>query len=231
MPPMGMGNSQARAAIINKAAEQARLLGQSPAAAIQKQAAYKADAGSLTKIRQMQNSAEAFETKALGQADLIRDLSSKVTRTKWPIINSALQAGRTEITGDPDATKLANAISTYAAEYAKIMEGSTGSAAASSDSSRRAAERLINPAMNKGTVAGVLNLMQREMDLTQQGYNTTIDHITTRMGGAPSADTTKTPAVPAAVSTLLGSQKPGEYTLSDGHTYRKAADDSVSMLK
>lgn len=187
MPPMGMGNSQARAAIINKAAEQSRVLGQSPAAAIQKQSAFKADASSLTKIRQMQNSAEAFKEKALGQSQIIADLSNKVARTKWPIINSALQAGRTEIAGDQDATKLANAITTFAAEYAKIMEGSTGSAAASSDSSRRAAERLINPAMNKGTITGVLDLMKREMDLTQQGYNTTIDHITSRMGGNPAS--------------------------------------------
>src|SRR5581483_5945138 len=87
MPALGMGNAQARAAIINKAAEQAKTLGLTPAAAIQKQAAYKADAASLTKMRTFASSAEAFDNKALQQADIVENLSSKVGRTSIPIVN------------------------------------------------------------------------------------------------------------------------------------------------
>lgn len=183
MPPLGMGNGAARAAIINNAAKQARELGQSPAAAITKRYTVSADAGALKQIEKMASSAEAFEAKAIAQTAIISELSAKVPRTKFPIINAAIQAGRTNISGDENATKLANAVTTFAAEYAKIMEGSTGSAAGSSDSARRAADRLINASMSNKTMTGVLDLMKREMALTIQGYGVARDHITNRIGG------------------------------------------------
>lgn len=188
MPPLGMGNGAARSAIINTAAKQARMLGQSPAAAIQKQYAYKGDATALTKMTTMSAAAESFESKALAQADIIDTLSAKVSRSQWPIINDAIISGKTKLLGDSNAQQLANAIETFSAEYAKIIEGSTGSAAGSSDSSRKASSRLINTSFNKGTMADVLNLMRREMRLTVQGYDATKAHITERMGGqAPPA--------------------------------------------
>jgi hypothetical protein len=131
----------------------------------------------------MSAAAESFENKALAQADMIDALSSKVSRTQYPAINAALQSGRVTLLGDTNAQQLANAVQTFTAEYAKIIEGSTGSAAGSSDSARRAAERLLNTAMSKGTMRDVLALMRREMALTVQGYGATINHITTQMGG------------------------------------------------
>lgn len=191
MPALGMGNGAARAAIINGAAKQARTLGQTPAAAIQKQAAFKADAGSLNKITSMSAAAESFENKALAQADIIEQLSAKVPRSQWPLINGAIVGGKINLLGDSNAKQLANAVETFSAEYAKIIEGSTGSAAGSSDSSRKASARLIDTSLNKGTMADVLNLMRREMRLTVQGYDATKAHITERMGG-------RTPDTPAA---------------------------------
>ncbi len=172
-------------------------MGQTPVAALQKQAAYKGDAAALAQMQKMSASAEAFESKAIAQTDIIRDLSAKVPRTKWPIINGVLQAGRTDIAGDANATQLANAIETFSEEYAKIMNGATGSSAAASDSSRAAAKRLINTAMNAGTMDKVLTLMQREMSLTMQGYDAVKEHISTRMGGTPStaAPATATPTL------------------------------------
>lgn len=183
MPPMGMGKTPDRARIINKAAEQTRLLGKTPAAAIQAQFAMKVDANALKQITLLSASAEASETKATNQADIVRELSAKVPRTQWPIINSALQSGQINLLGNKDSQLLANAIQTFTSEYGKIIEGSTGSVSGSSDSSRAAASRLLNAAMNKGTVAGVLDLMEREMALTVQGYDATRKHITERMGG------------------------------------------------
>lgn len=187
MPPMGMGSSGARASIINRAAQQAKAIGQSPAAAIQRQAAYKGDAGALTKIKAMSASAEAFESKALQQADLVGQLSPTVARTQYPILNDAILSGKTQIAGDKQATLLLNAVTTFSAEYAKIMEGSTGSAAGSSDSARRASERLISASMNPRTLQATIDQMKREMRFTIQGYDATVDHISTRMGGAPPA--------------------------------------------
>lgn len=176
--------------IINAATAQAKALGQSPAVAVQRQAAYKADASSLTQMRKMSSSAESYENKALSQADLVSDLSQKVNRTQFPAINAALLTGKAAF-GDSDTQQLYNAITTFTNEYAKIMEGATGSAAASSDSARKAAERLIAAKMNKGTVQDVLDLMKKEMRYTINGYGATIDHITERMGGTPIEPTAK----------------------------------------
>lgn len=198
MPALGR-SGQGRAAIVNRAAQQAKDLGQSPAVAIQKQAAYKADADALTKMRSMSSAAEAFETKALQQADIVDSLSQKVNRTQYPIINDGLLAGKARIAGDANTQLLFNALSTFTNEYAKIMEGSTGSSSASSDSARAAAAKLISASLNKGTLSQTLDLMRKEMALTIQGYDATIEHITGRMGG-PSTPSIIGPTAPAAPS-------------------------------
>lgn len=182
-----------RVAVIKEAAAQAKLLGQSPAVATQRQAAFKADASALTQMRKMSSSAESFENKAVSQIDIIRDLSSKVDRTFSPFANGLLLAGKTEIAGDSATSQLFNAIMTFSSEYAKIMEGSTGSAAASSDAARKSAEKMIKATMNPGTLSDVMDLMRREMGLTLKGYDATIDHITKRMGGTTQEED-KTPS-------------------------------------
>jgi hypothetical protein len=189
MPALGMGSAQARTAVINRAAEQTKAMNQTPVEAIQKQAAFKADSSALTQMRRMSSSAEAFETKALAQADIVDGLSAKVSRTNYPIINDALLAGRVRIQGDANTQMLFNALQTFTTEYAKIMEGSTGSAAGSSQGARDAAAHLISAGLSKGTLAQTLDLMRKEMRLTIQGYGATIDHITTRMGGQAAAPT------------------------------------------
>jgi hypothetical protein len=195
-------DSKQNGAIISRAAKQAKLLGNSPAQTVQKQAAYQADAGALRKIQGMASAAEAFEAKADQQAELIRALSKKVSRTSFPILNSAILSGKKNILGDADTQLLYNAITTFTAEYAKIMEGSTGSAAGSSDAARRAAAELISPALGKGTLAATIDLMQKEMRYTQDGYAHTITHITERMGGVGGGGSTPIrkaiPGIPGA---------------------------------
>lgn len=201
MPALGMGNGQARAAIVNGAAKQAKALGQSPAAAIQRQAAQKADGASLTKMTAMKSAAESFEMKATAQADKVVELSNKVDRTSWPLVNAAILAGKTEIAGNSQATQLLNAVSSFTAEYAKIVEGSTGSSQGSSDAARRMTERLLNAKMSKGTVKDVVDLMKWEMSQTVKGYDATIGHISERMGGNVPA------AAPASGGVTEGAQQ------------------------
>ena len=199
MPALGMGNAASRTAIINTAAKQARMLGQTPAVSIQKAAAFKADTAALTQMSKMRASAEAFENKALQQADIVQDLSDKVSRTQYPVINEALLSGKARIVGDTNTQLLFNALTTFTTEYAKIMEGSMGSVAASSDSARAAAAKLVSPGLNKQTLTKTLDLMRREMRLTVQGYDATIEHITQRQigpSGAVTPGTLPTTSVP-----------------------------------
>jgi len=200
MPSLGMNNPTARASIINRTAEQAQALGQSPAVAIQKQAAFKADTTALTRMRTMSASAEAFETKALAQADIVNDLSTKVSRTQYPIINDGLLTFKARVRGDANTQLLYNALTTFTTEYAKILEGATGSAAGASQSARESAAKLVSAGLNKGTLAQTIELMKKEMRLTIDGYGATVDHITERMGGQ-----SQTPPTPAA--------EPGRFTI------------------
>lgn len=213
-------NAAQNGAIISRAAKQAAALGNSPAVTIQKQAVYKADAGSLEKLTKMSDAAEAFEQKALGQTDIIAQLSKQVSRTDSPILNSWLLAGKDHVLGDSATHQLFNAVSTFSAEYAKIMEGSTGSAAASSDSARRAAERLISATQGKGSLADTIALMKREMKLTIDGYGASIGHITERMGGAPS--TPAAPATPVSPATAPPKDDGYIYALNDSGKVQRA---------
>ncbi|HEX6963006.1 MAG TPA: hypothetical protein VF175_14145 [Lacipirellula sp.] len=199
-PPLGMGATGSRLAIVNEAARQTKQLGQSPAIAIQKQAAYKADSSALTQMRKMASSALAFESKALKQADIVSDLSNRVQRSQYPVINDGLLSFKQRVAGDRDTQLLYNALITFTTEYAKIMEGSTGSVAASSDSARKAARELIAPALNNGTLQATLDLMKREKRLTIQGYDQVIGSITDQMTGAPGSATS--PAVSDKPPTL-----------------------------
>ena len=196
-----------RVRIMNEAANQQRALGQSAAQAVQKQAAFKSDAAALTKMSTMKASAESFENKAINQAGLVSELSKKVGRSSYPIINSALLAGKQQIAGDTDTQLLFNALSTFTAEYAKIMEGSTGSVAAASDSARKSAAELIGRGLSNNTMQATLAQMQKEMRWTIQGYDATIEHITDRMGGGASPNNPyapQQPATPAAAPSTGG---------------------------
>ncbi len=185
MPPLGMGKTPARGAIISRAAAQARLLHLTPAAAMQKAAAFKADRKSLGNMQTLADAASAYESKAQAQLDIVDELSSKVPRSKIPMINQAWLSGQTEIAGDPDATLLLNAIVTATSEYSKIIAGGTASAAAASDSARNEAQKLLKASFNHPTLLKATGLMRREMSLTNQGYAATIDHINQRMSGEP----------------------------------------------
>ncbi len=189
-------------AIISAAAHQGKELGQTPAVMMQKQASFKSDSGSLALMTKMSDASQASEAKALGQVELIRELSAKVPRTQFPLINSAIQAGKIDLLGDSNAKQLANALITFTSEYGKIIEGSVASVAGSSDSSRKASDRLIGAELSKGTMNDVLNLMGREMRLTNMGYDAAIGHITDRLqGGTPTPGAIRITPPPPAAST------------------------------
>ena len=182
-------------AAINLAAEQDRLIGRSPAASIQKAAMFQANAKAAGQMAVLGAGTEAAESKALGQIDIIKELSPKVWRTSSTGINAWLVNPTQQFVGDKDAQSLANAILTFSSEYSKIINGSVGSIAGASDSARNDAAKLISSALNHGNLMQQLKLMQREMALTRVGYDVAQQHIAEQMqgpsvpGNAPAAGT------------------------------------------
>jgi len=149
-------------------------------------AAYKANSTAIGKLITMKSTVAAYENKAKAQIDMILNgykdpvsgkqvpsLNDSVTRDNWQSVNSALVAFKIQ-KGDTPAKLLSNALITFSNEYAKIMAGSTGSAAGSSDSARQEAASLISTALTNGQLSDTLGLLQKEMDTTIQGYDTQI---------------------------------------------------------
>ncbi len=180
-------------AIMSVAAKQGKTLGNTPAATIQKQAAYSGDAKALAKMQSMSAAAEAFESKANAQAQLVVDLSKKVGRTQFPVINDILLSGKERVLGDENTHLFSNALLTFTTEYAKIMEGSTGSSAGSSEGARRDAAKLISTGLNNGTIEKTIAQMQWEMQQTVLGYDIVKQHISERMVGQTPQPQTKPP--------------------------------------
>jgi hypothetical protein len=208
--PVGMSRSGLAAQVTNEAARQNKMVGQTPVAMMQKSAVYQGDQKALASLQKQAGAADAYETKALAQLDIVDGLSDQVWRTKSPLINRAILAGQTEIAGDKDATLLLNAIQTASNEYAKIMMGGTASAQALSDSASKEAQKLLNAGMSKGTLKGATQLMRTEMGLTMNGYDAAQKHILENMGGSAGAPQTPQTTPPPSGQT----QKIGRFTVT-----------------
>jgi hypothetical protein len=229
--PVGMARAGTAPAIMNEAARQNKLIGQTPVAMMQKAAVYASDKKALDNLTKQSSAAEAYENKAQAQLDIVDGLSDKVKRTSIPLLNRAILAGETSIMGDPDATLLLNSIQTASAEYAKIMMGGTASASALTDSAQKEAQKLLSASMNPTTLRKATQLMRTEMGLTMQGYDAAKQHISTSLGGGVAAPE-QTGTAPPSVTAALQSQPPNSpgkaYTLSDGSRWVKAADGSIT---
>lgn len=127
-------------------------------------AAYKADSAALSQISKMRSSVQSYEQTVQKNMGILESLLGRgAPQGSAPLINRWIQAGRRSLQGDPDVSAYDTAIKTVTAEYAKVMSGGTGSAAASSDSAREEAESLLNNAQTPPQVRAVLATMRREM--------------------------------------------------------------------
>lgn len=80
-----------------------------------------------------------------------------------PLINEALQAIQNNVTGDPKLTGLTDAMVPFLNEYAKVMQGSTGSVSGASVNSQQDAAKLLSTLMNKGQLATGISVMVQDM--------------------------------------------------------------------
>ena len=184
--PSGMSRGLTKADIAegyNRAFDKAAQKGDTATMVIAKAKTLQANSQALTQVAKQKASAEAFESKALTQVNLVKGFSEQLSRSGSPLINSYLNGLKSGTFGSVDAQNLHNAIVTFATEYSKIMTGATGSAAGSTDSARAEAEGLINDAMTKGQVLSQLALMTSEMKASIAGYDTTMKGLQDSIAG------------------------------------------------
>lgn len=181
-----------------------------------REAAYKADSGSLGKLTAQRGAIKTFEDTTLKNADLALSLAAKgAGQTGSPIMNRWIQAGRKTILGDPDVAAFDAAIGTVADEYAKVMSGSTGGQG-STDSSRSEAYRRLNGTQSPAQLRAVIATMRTEMENRLKSLDDEISATRGRLGGksgasAPAANNDPTPAVLREIDAM---KRSGDYDAS-----------------
>lgn len=186
MTTLGYGKSAAtqRAAILNRAAELERQQGGNSADLPTQQAAFHASSQALGQLEKQKNMAMAFEGTTVHNLDIVQNMSNKVDRTGSPILNKYALYLKGQVAGDADTQLLKNSVISAANEYAKVISGSTGSAAAT-DASRREAEELLNASFSKGTTTKVIAQMKQEMENRRKGFDDQLGQLRQQMRGNP----------------------------------------------
>lgn len=165
-PPVGNGALGAinRTRIMTRAAEMAAATGDTGAEQNARQAAVHSAGDALTQATTLRSSVQGSEQTALRNADLAMSLAPKGGgQTNSPVINRWIQHGRVAVAGDPDVAAFNAALGTFVDEYAKIIGGSTGGGAGTTDAAHRTAESRVNGAMTAQQLQSVVATMKTEM--------------------------------------------------------------------
>jgi len=134
------------------------------------QMTYETAASSLKALDKQQQMVGAFEKTALANLDIALEYGMKVNNTQVPVFNRWKNAGMKNVAGDEQIAAFNAATETFANEYAKIMSGATGSAAAT-EGARAEAQALLNSAMSWGQYKEVANVMRRDMTNRMLSFN------------------------------------------------------------
>lgn len=194
LPPMGMGKSgvNARAAILNKAAE----LNQGVSGDDQRiaQIGNKANSAALTKLQSSQSMIGAFEKNFNKNADMTLDLSKQVDNTGIPLANKWINAGKRAVTGDPQLSAYDLSIKATVNEYAKIISGSMGNTPAAEGEMKKVGD-LLNAAQNDQQVAAVVQYMKKETANRMAGFDEEKASLRSSMKGGSATTSPTTPTV------------------------------------
>lgn len=164
MPSLGAGQTGAamRQRILSRAAQLASADGSTAEADVIQQRALSANSTALATLTRQMTMVHNFEQTALANLELAVEASEQTPRTGSPIINNIMMEAQRRGGGDPQVQRLVIAIETFAEEYAKVMSGATGAAAATDDS-RRQAHRMISADMTIPQIRVVAGQMRAEM--------------------------------------------------------------------
>ena len=138
-------------------------------------------------FEKLYNNVTSFEKTFRKNADVALQMSDSFDRSKIPLINRAIMAGKLNITGDPQASKFATALYTVATEYARLTSapGATGSMI--TDSAREEARNLLGIFQNTGTIRDQLDPVNGIMSIDAKNridaLNESRDEIQSRYSG------------------------------------------------
>ena len=111
--------------------------------------------------------------RALATAPVVKELSSKIDRTRFPDLNSVLLAAKQK-TGDENVVRLGLALETLMANYATAMTGGIGGI---TEGAERRAHAMFNLGYSKGQMSAAVDQAIFELNRELKGSGAAIDRI------------------------------------------------------
>ena len=181
--------------------------GMTPGDFIAKHSEVKANTTSLTNLTKMADSAISFEKLAEKNFDVALRLAPNAVPTELgPFFNKWVEQGETAL-GDPSVPPYVAAIITGANEYAKVMSGSTGTAASTVDA-RREARELFSPYLSLPQISQVIAVAKADMKNRENTLTEQVASIKQRLGSSAPV-TVAPPATPRATGQESQNMLPG----------------------
>jgi hypothetical protein len=180
-PPAGRnGGSAVFKAVENEVARAAKEAGVSPMALATQAGRTKVVLKTMEKLQQRTSFIDAQAQTVAKNADYAAGLQAAIHPSQYPVINKYILAGKSNYMGDPKVAGFITAVNSVQTEYAKVMSGSTGSAAAT-DSAMAHARSLFNANMNPAQIVEVTKAMKAEIANQQSSYNAELTGLSARM--------------------------------------------------
>jgi hypothetical protein len=133
-------------------------------------------------MTKMADAAISFEALASKNFDVAMNLAPDAIPTELgPFFNQWIEQGDTML-GNPEVPRYVAAIITGANEYAKVMSGSTGTAASTVDS-RREAREMFSPYLSLPQISQVIAVAKADMANRENTLKEQVDTIKSRLGG------------------------------------------------
>lgn len=132
----------------------------------------------LGSMIQQKASITQYITKTNANLGTLQSVIAKYGTTGSPLVNEALQAIQSNVTGDPKLTGLKDALTPFLNEYSKVMQGSTGSVSGATVNSQQEAADLLSTLMNKGQLQEGIGVMVQDMAGQINSVNGSVSNLT-----------------------------------------------------
>lgn len=110
-----------------------------------------------------QSTIQQYISKTSANLNTLQGAIANYNSGDSPIVNEALQALQANVTGNPSYAALNTALTPFLAEYAKVMQGSTGSVSGATVNSQQEAAGILQTSMNKGSFSSAISVMLQDM--------------------------------------------------------------------
>ena len=176
----GMGNAKTRIEIMNRAAE----LGYSQPEIANIRTQYDAYKMSLKKLQTQYDQIKAYENAAQSNLSYMMTLAKKYDKnqTSIPAINNLINKAR-EASGKGDIAGLNAATYDASNEVLKVIKGSTGGSAASTDAASKEMQKVMSLAQSYDQKSAVVQAEQIGMSNRARGLTDQISQINQKING------------------------------------------------